>query len=109
MIDIDIAIATLIVVTDLIDGVQVGMLATVFYFVYEMSSLSVRPIALSDAPGQGLGDEVGGNGERCQLVMVLEVEGPLFFASGFHLRNALNRLNGDRCVVLDLDRCSSST
>ena len=41
-----------IVVTDLIDGVQVGMLATVFYFVYEMSSLSVRPIALLPEPEQ---------------------------------------------------------
>lgn len=91
-----------IVVTDLIDGVQVGMLATVFYFVYEMSSLSVRPIALSHEPGQGLGDEAGGNGERCQLVMVMEVEGPLFFASSYHLRQILNRLDGYRCVVLDM-------
>ena len=32
------------------------------------------------------------------------MEGPLFFASGFHLRNAVNRVNGHRCLVLDLDR-----
>ena len=44
-----------IVVTDLIDGVQVGMLATVFYFVYEMSSLSVRPTPLSHEPEHGAG------------------------------------------------------
>ena len=49
-----------------------------------------------------MGDEAGGNGERCQLVMVMEVEGPLFFASGFHLRQVLNRLEGYRCVVLDM-------
>ena len=34
--------------------------------------------------------------------MVMEVEGPLFFASGFHLRQVLNRLEGYRCVVLDM-------
>ena len=91
-----------IVVTDLIDGVQVGMLATVFYFVYEMSSLNVRHTPLSPLPAHDMGDEAGGNGERCQLVMVMEVEGPLFFASGFHLRQVLNRLEGYRCVVLDM-------
>ncbi len=92
-----------IVVTDLIDGVQVGMLATVFYFVYEMSSLSVRPMALASELGHG-GGHVGvdGDGERCQLVMVMEVEGPLFFASSYHLRQVLNRLEGYRCVVLDM-------
>ena len=30
------------------------------------------------------------------------MEGPLFFASGFHLRNAISPLNGHRCLVLDL-------
>ena len=34
--------------------------------------------------------------------MVMEVEGPLFFASSFHLRQVLNRLEGYRCVVLDM-------
>ena len=34
--------------------------------------------------------------------MVMEVEGPLFFASSFHLRQVLNRLDGYRCVVLDM-------
>ena len=35
---------------------------------------------------------------------LIRVEGPLFFASGFHLRNAINRVNGHRCSVLDLDQ-----
>jgi sulfate permease, SulP family len=91
-----------IVVTDLIDGVQVGLLATVFYFVYEMSSLSVKHTPLSPLPEQAPGGEAGVNGERCQLVMVMEVEGPLFFASSYHLRQVLNRLEGYRCVVLDM-------
>ena len=34
--------------------------------------------------------------------MVMEVEGPLFFASSFHLRQVLNGLVGYRCVVLDM-------
>ena len=34
--------------------------------------------------------------------MVMEVEGPLFFASSFHLRQVLSRLGGYRCVVLDM-------
>src|SRR5262245_29080623 len=32
----------------------------------------------------------------------MRVEGPLFFASGYHLRNMLSRLAGHRCLVLDL-------
>ncbi len=34
---------------------------------------------------------------------MIDVEGPLFFASGFHMRNLLSRLGDYRCVVLDLD------
>ena len=36
-----------IIVTDLIDGVQVGLIATVLYFVYEMSNLDIRPLSLA--------------------------------------------------------------
>lgn len=89
-----------ILLTDLIVGVPVGMLAAFLYVVYQLSQLNVRSVPLSEvAPGVPEDDP-----EHCQAVRLIRVEGPLFFASGFHLRNAINRINGDRCVVLDLDQ-----
>ena len=89
-----------ILVTDLIVGVPVGMIAAFLYVVYEMSRLNVRPIPLAD----GGSDDQDGEAGRCPAVLLIRVEGPLFFASGFHLRNAMNRLDGHRCLVLDLDQ-----
>jgi anti-anti-sigma regulatory factor len=37
-------------------------------------------------------------------VRLIRVEGPLFFASGYHLRNAISRVNDHRCSILDLDQ-----
>src|SRR5262249_44339913 len=75
-----------ILVTDLIVGVPVGMIAAFLYVIHEMSRLNVQPMRLDEANGN---DQVGGSG-RCQAVRLIRVEGPLFFASGFHLRNAIN-------------------
>lgn len=89
-----------ILVTDLIDGVQIGMLATVLYFVYEMSRLHLRPVPLNgDVPAEpGTAND--------PRVLVLDIEGPLFFASSFHLRNMVVRLKGPRCIVLDMEGVS---
>ncbi len=89
-----------ILVTDLIVGVPVGMIAAFLYVVYEMSRLNVRPIPLAEADR----DAQDGDAGSCPAVRLIRVEGPLFFASGFHLRNAINRVNGHRCLVLDLDQ-----
>ena len=89
-----------ILVTDLIVGVPVGMIAAFLYVVYEMSRLNVRPIPLAEEDRNAQDGDSG----RCQAVRLIRVEGPLFFASGFHLRNAINRVNGHRCSVLDLDQ-----
>lgn len=82
-----------ILATDLIDGVQIGMVATVLYFVSRMSRLGLRPQPV----GNGEGADVKAKG-----VLVLDVEGPLFFASGFHLRNLRGWLQDQKVVVLDL-------
>lgn len=89
-----------ILMTDLIVGVPVGMLAAFLYVVYQMSQLNVRSVPLSEVTPGAPDDDAG----HCQAVRLIRVEGPLFFASGFHLRNAMSRVNGDRCVVLDLDQ-----
>jgi SulP family sulfate permease len=89
-----------ILVTDLIVGVPVGMITAFLYVIHEMSRLNVRPIPLAQDDRNG---RDGGSG-RCQAVQLIRVEGPLFFASGFHLRNAINRVNSHRCSVLDLDQ-----
>lgn len=86
-----------ILMTDLIDGVQIGLLATVLYFVYEMSKMNLRTIPVAEPADSG-----AAAGAACPHTLVLDVEGPLFFASGFHLRNVINRLAGYRCVILDL-------
>jgi SulP family sulfate permease len=85
-----------ILATDLIDGVQIGMIATVLYFVYEMSKVNLRTIPVAEPEPNG---RLGG---ACPNALVLDVEGPLFFASGFHLRNLVNKLVGYRCLILDL-------
>jgi SulP family sulfate permease len=87
-----------ILLTDLIVGVPVGMIAAFLYVVYQMSRLNVRPVPLA----QGGHDAAQEAIEHCTAVRLIQVEGPLFFASGFHLRNATNRINGHRCLVFDL-------
>ncbi|MFO0889096.1 MAG: SulP family inorganic anion transporter [Isosphaeraceae bacterium] len=89
-----------ILVTDLIVGVPVGMIAAFMYVIYEISRLNLRPVTL------GREEESWGEPgpEACPAVTVLTVEGPLFFASSFHLRNLVNRLEHPRCLVLDLEK-----
>jgi high affinity sulfate transporter 1 len=94
------ATAGAILVTDLIVGVPVGMIAAFLYVIHQMSRLNVRRIPLAEEDRDGPGGDPG----RCRAVRLIRVEGPLFFASGFHLRNAINRLPGHRCSVLDLDQ-----
>jgi SulP family sulfate permease len=89
-----------ILATDLIVGVPVGMMAAFVYVIYEMSRLNVRPVPLAEEDR----DAQDGDSGRCTAVRLIRVEGPLFFASGFHLRNAINRVNGHRCSVLDLEQ-----
>jgi SulP family sulfate permease len=89
-----------ILATDLIVGVPVGMIAAFVYIIYQMSWLNVRPIPLAEEDRNAHYVDSG----RCQAVRLIRVEGPLFFASGFHLRNAINRVSGRRCTVVDLDR-----
>jgi MFS superfamily sulfate permease-like transporter len=84
--------------TDLIVGVPVGMVAAFLYFVREMSRLNVELVSLPEPPADGSERAEAG----CPAVAVMRVEGPLFFASGFHLRHMVTRLNGHRCVILDL-------
>lgn len=91
--------AGMILVTDLIVGVPIGLIAALLYVVYELSRLTVRPVPLGETATRA---EQEGSG--CPSVQHLLVEGPLFFASGFHLRSALNRIDARHCVVLDLDR-----
>ncbi len=88
-----------IVVTDLIVGVPVGMIAALLYVVHETSRLDIRLLPLPVSPE---GSPQGAKGD-CPAVRLLRVEGPLFFASGFHLRSSLTRLQGVRCFVLDLE------
>lgn len=88
-----------ILATDLIVGVPVGMVGAFLYVVYEMSQLSVRSVPLG-----GSGGTPGGEADlACPSVLVLEVEGPLFFGSGFHLRNVVERvIHQHSCLVIDL-------
>ena len=45
----------------------------------------------------------GGESLPCPSVLLIRVEGPLFFTSGFHLRSMVSRLPAPhRCLVLDL-------
>ena len=87
-----------IIVTDLIVGVPVGMVAAFIYFVYEMSRLDVEAVHLAEVPHEDPEKAMA----RCPAVVVMRIEGPLFFASGFHLRNLVHRLNGYRCVIFDM-------
>jgi sulfate permease, SulP family len=95
-----VATAGTILLTDLIVGVPVGMIAAFLYVVYEMSHLNVRLVPLAAAAEHAENDEAS----HCPAARVVRVEGPLFFASGFHLRNAISPLNGYRCLVLDLNQ-----
>jgi len=88
-----------IVTTDLIVGVPVGMIAALLYIVHETSRLGLRSLPLPVST-EGAAPEVADN---CPAVRILRVEGPLFFASGFHLRSLLTRVQGFRCFVLDLE------
>jgi MFS superfamily sulfate permease-like transporter/carbonic anhydrase/acetyltransferase-like protein (isoleucine patch superfamily) len=94
------ATAGAILATDLIVGVPVGMIAAFAYVIHQMSRLEVRPVELAGVEPPSPGDEP----DHCGAVRVIRVEGPLFFASSFHLKNAIRRLEPHRCSVLDLDR-----
>ncbi|MGE3818131.1 MAG: SulP family inorganic anion transporter [Isosphaeraceae bacterium] len=88
-----------ILATDLIVGVPVGMVAAFFYVVYETSQLQVRPVPLNGSDDRPDGEA----GVHCPSVLVLEIEGPLFFGSGFHLRNVVERvIHRQSCLVVDL-------
>jgi SulP family sulfate permease len=89
-----------ILVTDLIVGVPVGMIAAFLYVISQMSRLDVRPIPLSAQDRHAPDSDSG----HCQAVRLVRVEGPLFFASGFHLRNAIGRSSRHRCIVLDISQ-----
>lgn len=89
-----------ILLTDLLVGVPMGILAAFLYVVGEMSRLNVRTVRLAAARNAEEGDA----DDDCPAVRVVRVEGPLFFASGYHLRSAMIRINGQRCLVLDLER-----
>ena len=91
-----------IIVTDLINGVQVGLLATVFYFVYEMSNLDIEEVRLAPPDAASYTS----SSEHCPMVQVIRVEGPLFFASAFHIRNLVSRIPKTDCVILDLEQVS---
>lgn len=93
------ATAGAIIVTDLIVGVPVGLAAAFIYVVTEMSKLDVRQVPLVKPEAGGDDDGTG-----CNAVRVMQIDGPLFFASGYHLRSVVNRLNGVRCVAFDLSR-----
>lgn len=92
-----------ILVTDLIGGVQIGMIAAVLYFVFEMSKMDIRPIPVDHAPSA---DDRRAGRIQCPNVLLMDIEGPLFFASGFHMRNMVSRINGHRGVILDLEDVS---
>lgn len=88
-----------IVLTDLIVGIPIGMIVAFIYVVVEMSHLNLRQMPLS-------GTESGPESREapCPSVQLIRVEGPLFFASGFHLRSMVNKLGTHRCLVLDLEK-----
>jgi high affinity sulfate transporter 1 len=88
-----------ILMTDLIVGVPVGMIAAFLYVIYELSQLNLRPIPLPSPVAEKRSPEEA----SCPSVLLMRVEGPLFFASGFHLRSIVNRLSGYRTLVLDLE------
>jgi high affinity sulfate transporter 1 len=89
-----------ILLTDLIVGVPVGMVAAFLYVVYEMSSLRIEPIELPGPHAHG-----GINGDGTSPIRLVEVEGPLFFASAFHLRSVVQRIGREtRVVIFDLER-----
>lgn len=86
-----------ILLTDLIVGVPVGLAAAFLYVVHEMSTLRVNPVDVESTLSEGV--ENGGP----RHAKVIEVEGPLFFASSYHLRNVINQIgDGNRLVIFDL-------
>lgn len=89
-----------IVLTDLVDGMQIGMVAAFLYVVYELSAINVGTVAAQ--AGQGL-SVTGETPRNCPAVQVVRVQGPLFFASGFHLRNIYNFMQGHKHLILDLE------
>lgn len=90
-----------ILVTDLIVGVPIGLVAAFFYFVAEMSRLNIEQIHLDDdLQAMASEDEEGADDPA---IRVLRVRGPLFFASGFHLLNLLRKANDpSRRLLIDL-------
>ncbi|GIW88535.1 MAG: sulfate permease [Isosphaeraceae bacterium] len=84
-----------ILVTDLIVGVPVGLMAALLYVIWEMSALRVRTAT---------GDEVERMpAAQCPAVRVIEVDGPLFFGSGYPFRNLMaGQEEGVRYLILDL-------
>ena len=91
-----------ILATDLIDGVQIGLIATVLYFVYEMSNMKLRPIPLAH---QSTDDEQEAEVIHCPRGSSCTSRARCSLP-GFHVRNTMNRLNSYRCVILDLEGVS---
>jgi high affinity sulfate transporter 1 len=100
------ATAGTILVTDLIIGIPVGIAASFAYVVLELSRLQIRQAA--ETPSTELSSPVSQADASliapapCPQINILQVEGPLFFASGFHLRNMVANIRATRCLILDL-------
>lgn len=92
-----------ILVTDLIVGVPVGMIAAFFYVVYASSNLRMRLVPEAE-PGLVPAPHTTAPEPAFPQVRILELDGPLFFASGHHLRAMLQRINGFHILVLDMMR-----
>ncbi len=94
-----------IIMTDLIVGVPVGLAAAFVYVIYEVSSqVEVRPIPVESKTSSNNVEESlqGSSTTSPSSVIQLQIGGPMFFASGFHLRSLVAKLEDCRCVIFDM-------
>jgi SulP family sulfate permease len=94
---------TLITVfTDLITAVEVGMVMAAFLFVHRMSELGLDQKLLQEVKGVAL-DDATLKLLRENKIVVIDIEGPLFFGAAKGFVDALEKNFDVKVVILDME------
>lgn len=101
--DAAVMIATILITvfTDLITAVEVGMVMAAFLFVHRMSQMGMDQRLLSEVKGLALNEQTLSELQKNKII-VIDVEGPLFFGAAKSFVNSLEKNFAVNIVILDM-------
>jgi len=101
--DAAVMVATILITvfTDLITAVEVGMVMAAFLFVHRMSEMGMDQTLLSEVKGLALDENTISELQKNKII-VIDVEGPLFFGAAKSFVNSLEKNFAVNIVILDM-------